>query len=221
MADQAAAVGPERSITLRDVAAALPDLTMGGVCAAFWIRLDWLTPALFTTLYIVVLFEIFVLLWMAQFAGVLTEWRRKAPGARGGVIQPTFLLFAGAGVVSALVQSALPLLTAVLQAGNRLVGMVLGQAPASRELALLRKTSGLALICWFTGFLATTLLQVPRFGTVAPSADMDGPFVVWNRDPQRLLAFGVLYFGAVGLMELLLPRTIEEPQPRERRRARV
>ncbi|HRQ78067.1 MAG TPA: hypothetical protein PLY94_05660 [Gemmatimonadaceae bacterium] len=84
---------------------------------------------------------------------------------------------------------------------NRLLGILFGTVPSGREREAMQASWVVGAISYLLGAFATVLLPVPRLG-VRP--EMLGPIGedsggLWADEPQRVLAFAVLYFTVVGL----------------------
>jgi hypothetical protein len=87
---------------------------------------------------------------------------------------------------------------------NRLLSVLVGEIPEGEAMKRTRGMWGVNVICYLVGVFATTLLPVPEFGVtpaVISSAGLTGEGI-WIDEPYRVLAFGFLYFSAVGYFEL-------------------
>jgi hypothetical protein len=87
---------------------------------------------------------------------------------------------------------------------NRLLGVILGQAPAGEEADFMRRTWAATVVFYLVFTFATALLPVPRLGVTSEVVDRIGlpGSGLWIDQPWRVLAFGFLYFTAVGISEL-------------------
>jgi len=85
---------------------------------------------------------------------------------------------------------------------NKLLGLWLGQAPRGEEKVLLRRSWAAAGVFYLVFlFVAFVLLPVPELGitkAVIQTQQFPGSGALVD-EPQRALAFGLLYFTALGL----------------------
>ena len=87
---------------------------------------------------------------------------------------------------------------------NRMLGLLLGQAPPAERQSFLQRGWAASACFYLLGCFATVLLPIPRLGVttsvlLGQRAPGDG---LWIDQPWRLLAFGAFYFIATGLSEL-------------------
>jgi hypothetical protein len=90
---------------------------------------------------------------------------------------------------------------------NRLSSVLLGQAPVGREKELVRHSWGAGVLFYLVFAIVTALLPVPRLG-ITPAVVAAQPLPgsgLWFDEPQRVIAFGFLYFTAMALWELGTP----------------
>lgn len=88
---------------------------------------------------------------------------------------------------------------------NRLLGVLLGQAPEGEQVLFMRRTWAASVLFYLLGAFATTLLPIPRLGVtpeVMSHFDRMGTGGLWIDQPWRVLAFGFLYFSAVAVSEI-------------------
>lgn len=91
---------------------------------------------------------------------------------------------------------------------NRLLGILLGQAPTGREREVVMASWAVGAVCYLAGVFATVVLPLPRLGVDASmlgslAEDSGG---LWVDDPHRVVAFAALYFTLTGLYTLFSPR---------------
>lgn len=87
---------------------------------------------------------------------------------------------------------------------NRLLSVIVGDIPEGEERERVRGMWAINVICYLVGVFATTLLPVPEFGItpdVVSAAGLTGEGI-WIDEPYRVVAFGFIYFTAVGVFEL-------------------
>jgi hypothetical protein len=88
---------------------------------------------------------------------------------------------------------------------NRMLGIMTGDAPVGRERQYVKAGWALSALYYLGCVVLTSLLPVPALGItseVQSALDLPGNGQ-WVDQPQRVLAFGVLYFSLSGLGELL------------------
>ncbi len=97
-----------------------------------------------------------------------------------------------------------PLLSFWLLTLNRLLSVVLGQAPDGEEKELLQRGWAVSTLAYLGFTFLTIVLPVPRLGitravALAQQLPSSG---LWVDQPHRAVALGFLYFTAVGISEL-------------------
>ena len=86
---------------------------------------------------------------------------------------------------------------------NRLLSVIVGDIPEGKERERVRGMWAINVLCYLVGVFATTLLPVPEFG-ITPDSITAAGFTgegIWIDEPYRVLAFGFIYFTAVGVFE--------------------
>jgi len=87
---------------------------------------------------------------------------------------------------------------------NRMLGTLLGEAPTGEERSYVQAGWALSVLFYLGGAFATLFLPIPELGLtrgVLDTIELPGSGV-WIDEPQRVMAFGVVYFGLSGLAEL-------------------
>jgi len=87
---------------------------------------------------------------------------------------------------------------------NRLLGILVGQAPEGEEKALIQGGWAVTCVTYLVFVFATTLLPIPTLGitdAVVARQDLPGSGL-WVDQPHRVIAFGFFYFATVGWSEL-------------------
>lgn len=97
---------------------------------------------------------------------------------------------------------------------NRILFILLGQVPKEEEKQYLAKSWAVGVLFYVLFAMITVMLPVPEFGITrevvwAQEFTSEG---VWVEEPQTAIAFGFLYFFAVGLSELFAHRWLMTPQ---------
>ena len=88
---------------------------------------------------------------------------------------------------------------------NRLLGVLLGKAPTGQEKRMLQTSWAAGVFLYVMLVFATIILPVPSCGITAEVIAEQGFTMggLWIEEPYRVMAFGFLYFAAVGLAEML------------------
>lgn len=195
----AAGRGPRaRGLTLPGVVQAVPD---AGLAAAFllaWTRPDLAAPWAVKDLVLVMLYE-FIVVHSAGFMGFawIGGTGRFPRVVVVAALVGFYTLFVGAFAAS--FGTWWPLLAFWGLSLNRLLPLLLGQAPKPAQKALVLR-GWVAGVIFYLGFVALTVMApVPDFGAarVAGGTLPDGG--LWIDEPYRALAFGFLYFAATAL----------------------
>lgn len=88
---------------------------------------------------------------------------------------------------------------------NRMLGVILGEAPRGRERQYVKAGWALSVVYFLVGATAVTFLPIPELGVtpdVRAQLALPGGGL-WIDEPQRVLAFGVFYFGLTAVGEAL------------------
>lgn len=191
-------------IAVASLVTALPDFALAGLFLATWIAPGAMGPTRLRQLVLVMLVEFLVVhaaafMGSAAFADGAPRRRAKAVLGLGGL----YTLFAGGFALA--FRAWWPVLLFWGLTLNRLLGVVLGQAPSGAERALIQRGWGVATLCYLLAVCASAFLPVPALGVdrAAISAAQLPSSGLWIEQPQRALAAGVLYFTALGLWELM------------------
>jgi hypothetical protein len=185
------------------VAAAIPDLALGVTFLLVWIAPVPLAPSVIPHLMLVMVLE-FIIIHSSFFTGAVLlkpgPKRGRALALLGlGVFYTIFV-----GAFSLAFRTGWPLITFWALMLNRMAGVLLGNSPAGDERATLQRSWVASLIFYMGGGFLTMLLPVPRLA-LAPAVLSQQHLVgsgVWVDEPHRMVAFGFLYFTAVGFSEL-------------------
>jgi hypothetical protein len=87
---------------------------------------------------------------------------------------------------------------------NRMLGVIMGQAPTGEERRFIKAGWAVGAMCYLGAVFATSILPVPRLGIspeVVDAAGLPGSGL-WIEQPYRVLAAGMVYFAAVAMSEL-------------------
>lgn len=199
-AERPASSGP----TLRGALASLPDFALAGAFLLTWIDPFALGVTAVRYVLLTMLLE-FIIVHSSGFMGSVAfsrdDPRRRIRSLLGlGVIYSLFVSGFALGFTSWWPLYAFWGLTL-----NRMLGVLTGDAPAGREQQYIRAGWALSAMYYLGGAFVTLWLPVPALGItreVRAALDLPGGGV-WVSEPQRVLAFGVLYFGLTGVGEVL------------------
>ena len=203
-------VEPTWAIPVQAFSAAVPDLALGALFLATWIAPTALRPQMVCYLMLVMLLE-FIIMHSSPFMGNVLISKAPRTGKAVGilVLGAFYTLFVGAFALAFRV--LWPLLNFWGLMANRLLGVLLRQAPAGEEELFMQRTWACSAICYLVFGGVTTVLPMPRFGiTPEVVAHLDLPSSgLWIEQPWRVMAFGFLYFTTVGVSEMFGHRWIK------------
>jgi hypothetical protein len=182
---------------------ALPDFAFSAVFLVTWIAPLTLGEQMVKWLLLVMLME-FIVIHSAAFMGsvaLANEDRfKRSIGILG--FGGFYTLFAGG--FSLAFHSWWPITTFWGQTVNRLLGVIVGQVPNEDQKAFIMRGWAASGIFYLLGCFLTLLLPVPRLGLtpqVVAAQHITGGGA-WVSQPQKVLAFGFLYFLLMGWSEL-------------------
>jgi hypothetical protein len=185
------------------VVSATPELVACGSYLVAWIAPRALESGFVRLLVLGMLVE-FLVLHSSAFLGAVVYGRAKRFQRTLGVLGfgAIYLLFAGA--FSLAFRSRAPLVTFGWLLGSRLLTVWIDrkapEAEHQRQLGLW----GASVALYIVLAILTAILPVPRFGLDAAAVallDLPGSGA-WIDHPQKVMAFGALYFGAIAAIEL-------------------
>lgn len=185
------------------IVAAIPDL---GIAAAA--LLTWVDPSILGTElvrgFVMLMLVEFIVVHSSAFLGAVayseeSAWRR----VRNTVLISLFYTVFLAGFALSF-KTWWPILGFWGLTLNRLLGVLIGQAPSGQEKALLMQQWGIGAAAYILCVFPTVVLPLPRLGVTRSmlgelSGDTSG---VWVSEPHRAVAFAMLYFGIVGLLQM-------------------
>lgn len=191
-------------IVLRQIFAALPDALSAGVFLAAWLfPLHW-GNALVGNLLLVMLLE-FIVVHSSGFLG-MTVLDTSASRAR----RVLAVLGFGAFYLSFVLAFAFIFQrTWAIWAFSWLLVSKLASIwfePSTAESARQQQLWALSAVCYVLGAFATTLLPLPRLGItpeVVSQLGLPGSGL-WVEQPQKVVAFGLLYFGLLAAAKWMM-----------------
>lgn len=192
-----------RAISLPALLAALPDFVLAGLFLSVWLAPDPARPALGAQLMLVMVLE-FIVVHSAGFMGAATL-ADTSPGRKAIAILGLglfYTLFVGAFALA--FHQVWPLWSFWALVLNRMLSVLLKQAPEGSERAFLQRQWAAGALFYILAVGLTTVIPLPRFG-VTPAAiaamHLRGGGL-WIDQPWRVLAAGALYYAATAVSEL-------------------
>lgn len=180
--------------------AALPDAVTAATFALMWIAPNVLGPGAIRNATLVMLIE-FLIVHSAGFVGSFALDERRSSASRVASILGFSLLYLGFVAAFAWIFGEWwPFLAFGWLLLSR-IAVALERDPSSaRKRARLGAGWVMAVIAYVVGAMLTVVLPIPRLGiTEAVQAQIGAPGSgLWIEQPQRVIAFGLLYFGVLG-----------------------
>ena len=196
--------GSTGAFPLKGIFAALPDFGLAAMYLITWLHPYAFGQNMVAYLLLLMLME-FINVHSAGFMGFMlisdTSRTKKGLGIVGfGLFYTLFVLgFAlGFGVWW-------PVWAFWIMTGNRLLGLLIGQAPQGREKSFVMVSWALSVLFYLAFVFVTSIAPVPAFGLTEEVIRAQGLTGggLWIDEPQRVIAFGFLYFTAVAISEVL------------------
>ena len=193
------------------VIAALPDLALGIAFLITWIDPNALGERVVRHLMLLMLLE-FIVIHSAAFMGSVAIAQTSAWRKTGTILGFGLLYSVFAGSFSLAFSTPWPLIAFWGLTLNRLLRVILGGGFSNDEKQLMNRewatTAGLYVLFVFL----TIVPPVPRLGVT--SAAMEGQDLpgsgIWIDEPQRLIAFGFLYFTTLAVVSLSTVRWVPQ-----------
>lgn len=211
-----------RRPSFADLAAAAPDLALAVLFLLTWAEPDRFHRGTITYLMLLMLLE-FIIVHSSAFMGqvMLGGLPRKRTALSTLGLGGFYTMFVGGFALA--FKTWWPLWSFWGLTVNRLLGVLIGQAPEGERRELLQKTWAVSALAYLVLCFVTVFLPVPRLGItpeVVSRESLPGSGL-WVSQPHRVIAFGFLYFAAVGLSELFAHRWLPSrglvPMPGARR----
>ena len=170
--------------------------------------MTWVAPYIFGIetlrfLMLVMLMEFIVVHSSAFMGNVVVS--RASRGARAAALTGFGLFYSlFAGAIALAFKSWWPITSFWGQTLNRLLGVLLGQVPDEEQKAFIQRSWAASAVLYLLCCFATVIPPIPRLGVTEAviAAQHFTASGLWIAQPQRVLAFGVLYFGLTGLSDL-------------------
>ncbi len=200
-----------RWLTPRGIAAAAPQLVAAFAYLAVWISPQSFDPSLLKILMLGMVIE-FLLIHSFAFMGLLsqpddhTDTKRKRGRFRRSLVVLGFGLFylGFAAALAMAFDSTGPVWTFGWLILSRLASVWFGGASSFEASQRAMSRWGISVLLYILGVVMTSLLPLPRLGLtpdVIATLGIPGSGL-WVDSPQKLLAFGALYFGLLAFDEL-------------------
>jgi hypothetical protein len=178
-------------------AAAVPDFTFLSLCAAIWIAPRWIGVGRIDGVLFIVAIEIIAVSAAGVLALTLTADRGSVGLVRAAILTLWLAALLSLAIAIAVKRGDMwPALGFSVQTGNRLAGWWTAPDAVSRRAGI---ASGvLSLLFYVSALLLTTYVPFPALG-LTPAVKAEAGLVggaLWDTDPQRGLAAGILYFGS-------------------------
>lgn len=189
---------------IRRLAVASPDLALAGVFLYAWLHPFALGEQAVPFLFLTMLLE-FIILHSAAFMGNVL-YSDESTGSRVRMVLGFglfYTLFVGGFAMAFEVWWPFFAFWGLIL--NRLLGVVLGDAPRGKEEFYVRAGWALGVMYYLFAVTVTLLTPLPELGLTRTARDalsLPGSGQ-WVDEPYRVLAFGVLYFGLHAVGELL------------------
>jgi hypothetical protein len=178
---------------------AAPDAALALLFVCAWIAPTAGRPELVQHLMLVMLLE-FIIIHSSAFMGSLWVHERGGTAALGVLgLGAFYTLFVGGFALAFHTWWPIGVFWGLTL--NRLLPILLGQAPRGEEAALLGRSWATHALLYLLGVGLTVVLPVPRLGLtpdVVGGLHLIGSGL-WVSQPWRLIAFGALYFGGVAV----------------------
>ncbi|MGH7725950.1 MAG: hypothetical protein ACREOU_11040 [Candidatus Eiseniibacteriota bacterium] len=192
--------------------AGLPDLALGAAFLIAWVRPSLLPEDAIAHFISVMLLE-FIVIHSAAIMGSVAlaggSIRKRLLGMLG--MTAFYFLFVIGFALG--FKSWWPVTSFSILIANRVSGMLLDPDPDGDRKKFLRRSWALSATAYLGFCLATVILPVPRFGLsdeVLENVSLPGSGL-WIDEPWRVMAFGFLYFTAIGLSGLGGHRVLRGP----------
>ncbi len=186
-----------------DALNAAPDFLTAAAFAVTWAAPTTFGERALSAMMLVMLLE-FVVVHSAAFTGAvaITPLPRGKRAAAVLGLSAFYFLFAGA--MGLAFHRWWPVFAFAALTLNRLLGVLLGRAEAPEQKAMVMRGWAASVAFYVGGCFLTLFLPLPALGVTPEivAAQHLNASGVWIDEPQRVLAFGVVYFGLTGWSEL-------------------
>ncbi|MFQ5572377.1 MAG: hypothetical protein ACE5G0_22095 [Rhodothermales bacterium] len=203
--------GPGDALPSR-IATATPDLLFAAAYLITWIAPYTLGRRVVAYLMLVMLLE-FLIVHSSGFMGSVVFNKPLATQTKITSLLGLALFYAiFALAFSVAFRAWWPLWTILLLTLNRMLIVFAGDVPEGHERAFIKRGWAVSALLYLVFAFITTLLPMPILGIsreVVEAQALPGSGL-WIDEPHRVLAFGFLYFLALGLSELFSHRWLPD-----------
>jgi len=190
---------------LAGVVTATPDFIAAGSCLITWLYPTWLGQRMVAHLVLVMLVE-FIVIHSAGFIGVVVVGDSSKP--------KKILALIGLGLLYSLFTGAFalgehtwwPFTTFWVLIANRIMSVLISPAEDIRAFPVVIVLWAIGAALYLLGAVITSAAPIPALGITPAVIAAQGFHVsgLWVDEPWRPLAFGVFYFAAFGVAEMLM-----------------
>jgi len=197
----------QRGLSFLDVISSLPSFGLSGLYFVTWISPLAIDTTMISYLMLVMLMEFIIMHSSAFMVSVaFEEIPRNKKVLRVAGLSLFYILFVAG--FSAAFQTWWPMVAFLVLTLNRLLGLLIGKEPTGEEKNASHFFWGFSALMYIVLAAVTTIFPVPGFGITGEVVQLqefsgDG---LWEVEPQRVIAFGFLYFGAICLYDLFSSR---------------
>ena len=189
------------------VMSALPDFVLAGAFALAWAAPRLVDTGMLRALHMTMLVE-FLVVHASGFLGATTLPETRLAGTRlgRGVLMLALLGFYSLFSVafSLSFKSWFPLVWFWSLMFNRMLPLLLTPPEQVRSSAVMGLWAA-SVVCYLFGAFATVIAPLPRIGmdqAAVASLQLSGGGL-WIDEPWRVMAFGVVYFTLIGVVQLV------------------
>lgn len=193
-----------------NVLSSIPDFLMGLAFLATWIDPTSLGDDMVSYMFQVMLLE-FIIIHSAGFmSGVIYGNSPRSQKIKIIIGLGLFYTLFVAGFAVGF-NSWWPVITFWGLMFNRMLSVLTGQAEEGKGNEFVKNMWGVNVFCYLISVFITILLPLPALGISSNDLshlNISGDFV---DQPEKMMAWGFLYFSMVGWFELKTPRWVQQP----------
>lgn len=186
------------------VLSAAPEALSAVAFGAAWFVPTELPPGFVRGLLLSLLVEFLVIHSFAFMGLAVFDETRKRSVRLSAVLGFGALYVGMAAALSAAFGSRAPLWAMAWLIASRVLTVAIDRRPTGEEMERQKVLWGSSAALYIFGVVLTSIVPLPRFGLapeVVASLSLPGSGQ-WVEKPQTLVAFGLLYFGAMAVLEI-------------------
>jgi hypothetical protein len=188
---------------LAAIVSAVPDLGIAALALATWINPSHVGEEKVAWFLGLMLLEFIVVHSSAFLGSVALSDEPRAKRVKAALGLSAFYTLFAAGFALGM-KHWWPVWAFWALSANRLLGIMLGQAPTGKERDVVMASWAAGAVFYLLGAFATVLLPLPSLGVersmLGSIAEDSGG--LWVDEPHRVVAFAALYFTLTGLYTL-------------------